>query len=95
MCKFTSSCCNATYYGELEKHVFVTASEHLGMTPVTGKQVKNLKSAILDLILPKGHDVSFEENNKFKLHLKGCLLIKPDKPELNRNIYSYALETFD
>ena len=60
------------------------------------------KSAIFDHILLKGHDASFEdftillkENIKFKLHLKESLLIKSDKPELNRNIYSYSLELFD
>ena len=73
------------------------------MTPLTGKQVKNSKkSAVLDHILLKGHDSSFEdftillkENNRFQLHLKEPLLIKRDKPELNRNIYSYPLELFD
>ena len=83
MYKFTCSCCNATYYGELERHFFVRASEHLSMTPLTGKRVKNpKKSAIFDHILLKGHDDSFEdfaillkENNKFKLHLKYSLLI--------------------
>ena len=103
VCKFTCSCCNATYYGESERHLFVRASEHLGMTPLTRKRVKNpKKSAIFDHILLKGHDASFEdfmillkENNKFKLHLKESLLIKRDKPELNRNIYSCPLELFD
>ena len=103
MHKFTCSCCNATYYGESERHFFVRASEHLGMTPLTGKRVKNpKKSAILDHTLLKDHDASFEdfaillkENNKFKLHLKESFLIKRDKPELNRNIYSYPLELFD
>ena len=69
----------------------------------TGKRVKNpKKSAIFDHILLKGHDASFEnfaillkENNNFKLYLKESLLMKRDKPELNRNIYSYALELFD
>ena len=73
------------------------------MTPLTGKRVKNpKKSAIFDHILLKGHDASFEnfaillkENNNFKLYLKESLLMKRDKPELNRNIYSYALELFD
>ena len=66
------------YYGESERHFIARASEHLGMTPLNGKWVKNpKKSAIIDLILLKGHDASFEdfsillkENNKFKLHLK-------------------------
>ena len=103
MYKSTWSCCNATYYGESERHLFVKASEHLGRTPLTGKQVKNSKkSAIFDKVLMKGHDASFEdftihlkENNKFKLHLKESVLIKRGKPELNRNIYSYPLEFFD
>ena len=73
------------------------------MTPLTGKGGKNpKKSAIFDNILLNGHDASFEdiaillkESNKFKLHLKESLLIKRDKPELTRNIYSYPLELFD
>ena len=48
-----------------------------------------------------GHDTSFEdltillkESNKFKLYLKKSLLITREKAELNKNIYSYALEHF-
>ena len=71
------------------------------MTPITGKLVKNpKKSAIFDHILLKGHDTSFEvftvlKSNKYKLYLKESLLIKRDKPELNRNIYSYPSEFSD
>ena len=87
MYKYICYCYNATCYGELERHFFVRASEHLGMTPLTGKQVKNpKKSAIFDHILLKGLDTSFEdftiilkENNKFKLQLKESLLIKHGK----------------
>ena len=100
---FKCSCCNATYYGQSERHFFLRASEHLGMTPLTGKRVKKPKnSAISDHILLNGHNVSFEdftilltENNRFKLHLKESLLIKRGKPELNKSIYSYPLELFD
>ena len=38
--------------------------------------------------------ILLKENNKFKLHLKESLLIKRDKPELNKNIYSYRLGAF-
>ena len=73
------------------------------MTSLTGKRVKNpRKSAIFDQILLKDHEASFEafmillkENNKIKLHLKDSLLIKRDKSEFNRKIYSYPLEPFD
>ena len=97
------SCCNASYYGESARHFFVRASEHLGLTPLIGKRVRNPKeSVIYDYILLNGHDASFEdftifltENNRFQLHLKESLLIKHDKPELDRNIYIYRLELFD
>ena len=100
---FRCSCCNDTYYRKSERHFFVRASEHLCMTCYTRKWLKNSKkSAIFDHILLEGHDVSFEnftillkENNKFKLHLQESLLMKSDKPELNRNIYSYPLELFE
>ena len=82
--KFKCNCCNATYYGQSERHFLFRASEHLGMTTLTGKRVKKpKKSAISDHILLNGHDVSFEEfkihlteNNRFKLHLIESLLIK-------------------
>ena len=47
--KFMCSCCNATYYGELERHFFVRISENLGVPPLTGKPVKSPKS-LLSLI---------------------------------------------
>ena len=84
--------------------IYYEASEHLSIIPLNGKRVKNLKkSAIIDQIPLKGMDASFEDftillkkSNKLKLHLiKEALLIKYDKPELNRNIYSYPLELFD
>ena len=101
--KFMCSCCNATYYGQTQRHFFVRASEHLGITPLTGKFVKTpKKSAIFDHMLLDGHKASFDnfsillkENNAFKLQLKESLLISRDKPILNRNIYSFPLELFD
>ena len=97
------SCCNAIYYGETKRHLFVRASEHLGITPLTQKRVKNpKKSAIIDHILLEGHNATYDdfsilttESNEFKLHLKESLLIKRDKPELNRNCYTHPLELFD
>ena len=100
--KFSCSCCNATYYGETERHLFVRALEHLGITPLTQKRVKKTKRCvIMNNILLEGHDATYDdfsilipENNQFKLHLKESLLIKRDKPELNRNIYTQPLEIF-
>ena len=53
--KLTCSCCNATYYGKSERYFFARASEHLGMTPLTAKRLRNPKtSAIFDYIFLKG-----------------------------------------
>ena len=98
---FSFSWCNATYYSETERHPFVWALEHLGITPLKQKRVKNPKKfAIMDHIL-SGHNATYDDfsilipkNNQFKLHLKEPLLIKRDKPELNRNIYTHLLELF-
>ena len=97
------SCCNATYYGQSQRQFFVRASEHLGITHLTGEFVKTpKKSAIFDHMLLDGHKARFgnfsillKENNAFKLQLKESLLISRDKPILNRNIYSFPLELFD
>ena len=77
-------------------------SENLGITPLTQKRVKNpTNSAIMDHILLEGHNATYNDfsiliskNNQFKLHLKESLLIKRDKPELNRNTYTHPLELF-
>ena len=54
------SCCNATYYGQTQRQFFVKASEHLGITPLTGKFVKTPKTfSILDHMLLDGHKASF------------------------------------
>ena len=39
--KFLYSCCNATYYGETERHLFARAPEHPEITPLTQKLVKS------------------------------------------------------
>ena len=82
---------------KMTKKEFVRASEHLGMTPLIRKWVKNpKKTAIFNHILLKGHDFTILlKENKFKLHKKESLMIRRDKPELNKNIYSYPLEPFD
>ena len=60
------SCCNATYYDQNQRHFFVRASEHLGITPLTGvtpltgKFVKTpKKSAVFDHTLLDGHKNKF------------------------------------
>ena len=65
------------YYGQTQRHFFVRASEHLGITPLTGNFFKaHKKSAIFDMLLDV-HKASFDnflillkESNPFKLQLK-------------------------
>ena len=45
MYKFTCSSYIVTYYGEAERHFFITSSEHLGMTPLTRKWEKKPKKS--------------------------------------------------
>ena len=97
------SCCNATYDGQTQRRFFMRASEHLSITPLTGKFVKMpKKSTIFDHMLLDSHKASsdnflifLKESNPFKLQLKESLLISHDKPILNKNIYSFPLELFD
>ena len=79
------------------KHIFFArASQHAGITSLTGKFVKtSQKSAIFDHMLLDGQKASFDnisvlskENNAFKLQLRESFLISLDKPILNVNIYS-------
>jgi len=101
--KFSCGSCNATYYGKTIRHFKVRASEHIGLTPLTGKRVKNPKlSAILDHHLLTNHIASFDdfkvlstETNEFRLLIKESLLIARDKPQLNNNIYSVPLKLFN
>ena len=97
------SCCNTTYYGETKRNLFVRASEHLGITSLRKKRVKNPKtSVIIHHFLLEGHNATYDdfsilttESIKFKFHLKESLLIKRNKPELNRNCYTHPPELFD
>ena len=55
------SCCSATYFGQTQRHFFVRACEHPGITPLTGEFVKTPKnSAIFDHMLLDGHKASFD-----------------------------------
>ena len=72
----------------------VTHGEHMGISNLTGKRLKNVKqSAIFDHLLQCNCMINFDhfdilaaESNKFKLLLRESLLIKRDKPILNRTI---------
>ena len=94
--KYTCGSCKSSYYGETDKHLKVRCGEHIGISPLTSKKIKPSKeSAIRDHLLICNNVPSFDEfsilahgNNRFVLEIKESLLIKRDKPVLNKNISS-------
>ena len=70
------------------------------ISSLTGKRLKNLKqSAISGHLLDCNCAINFDDfrilatdYNKFKLLLRESLLMKRDKPILNRTIKSFPLE---
>ena len=95
--------CNATYYGKTYQHFFTRAAEHMGISNLTGKCVKNVKkSAVSDHLLQchctaefDNFDILASDTNSFRLLIKENLLIKRDKPVLNHIVNSFPLKLFD
>ena len=90
--RYTCSNCKVTYYGKTFRHFYTRAAEHMGISKLTGKRLKTvMQSAISDHLLQCNCTINFDdfdilaiESNKFKLLLRESLLIKRDKPILNR-----------
>ena len=99
----TCSNCKVTYYGKTFRHFYTKAAEHMGISNITGKRLKTvMQSAISDHLLQCNCTINFDdfdilatESNRFKLLLRESLLIKRDKPILNRTIKSFPLKMFD
>ena len=100
MYKFQYGRCSAFYDGD--RHLKVSSGEHIGISLLTFKKVKPLAdSSLRDQLLFYNHDASFDcftilahETNKFLLGIKESLLIKRDKPILNKKISSAPLFLF-
>ena len=100
---YTCGNCKVTYYVKTFRHFYTRAAEHMGISNLTGQRLKNVKqSAISDHLLKCNCAINFDDFsilatdcNKFKLLLRESLLIKRDKPILNRTIKSFPLELFD
>ena len=100
---YSCSSCNATYYGKTYRPFFTRAAEHMSISNLTGKRVKNVKeSAVSDHLLQcdcatdfDHFDILDSDTNSFRLLIKENLLIKCDKPVLNRTVKSFPLKLFD
>ena len=98
--RYTCRNCKVTYYGKTFRHYFTRTSEHMGTSNLTGKRIKNAKgSAISNHLLQCDSPIAFDnfgvlapDSNKFKLLIKESLLVKRDKPVLNRTTKSFPLD---
>ena len=101
--RYTCSNCNVTYYGKTYQHFFTRAAQHMGISNLTEKRVKNVKqSAVSDHLLQYDCSINFgdldilaSETNNFRLLIKESLLIMHDKPVLYRTTTSFPLKLFD
>ena len=101
--QYTCGRCNSSYYSETDRHLKIRSGEHIGISPLTFKKTKPpKKSAILDHLINCNNIQSFDEftvlpygHHKYILEIKETLLIKRDRPILNKNIGSAKLFLFD
>ena len=85
------------------RHLKVRASEHMGVSALTGKITNSQQStAVRDHLLFCSHRASLDDfsilttaRNNFELELKESLLIHRDKPSLNKTTTSAPLFLFD
>ena len=101
--RYSCCSCNATYYGKTYQHFLARAAEHMGISNLTDKRVKNMKeSAVSDHLLQcdcttdfDHFDILASDTNNFGLLVKESLLTKRDKPVLNRTVTLFPLKLFD
>ena len=101
--KFTCQC-GALYVGQTRRHFHTRISEHLGVSPLTGKKCKTApKSSIHEHCNDTGHFASHDNfsilsssrsSSKLELLIRESLLISQLKPSLNENISSVPLSLF-
>ena len=98
--RYTCSNCKVIYYGRTFWLCFTRASEHMGTSKLMEKRIKNAKElAISDHLLQCDSPITFDDfdilssdSKKFKLLTTESLLIKHEKPVLNRTIKSFPLD---
>ena len=80
--KFQCGLCNESYYDECMRHLNVRTGEHIGISPLTKRQVKPNNGSLADHLLLCNHSASYDdfsiltrENKTFLLELKEILLI--------------------
>ena len=100
---FKCNSCNAEYIDKTKRHYRTRTSEHIGVSPLTGKCVKNNSqtSATHDPMLfsktgvcPEDFSILAKSSCNFKLEIQESILIKLLNATLNKNISSVPLYLF-
>ena len=94
---------DADYIGKTKRRYRMRTWEHIGVSPLTGKCVKNNSqtSAVHDhmlfcktVVCPEDFSILANSSCNFKLEIQESILIKLLKPTLNKNISSVPLHLF-
>ena len=98
---FSCTGCESCYIGIAERHTYVRWCDHLGKSWRTGKPIIGVPTEIKSHIGICGtpcdinnFNILTGDRNTMKLKIKESLLIKKDKPDLNKNVYSTPLYLF-
>ena len=100
---FKCNSCNAEYIGKTKRHYRTRTSEHIGVSPLTVKCVKNNSqtSAVHDhmlfcktVVCPEDFSILAKSSCNFKLEIQESILIKLLKLTLNKNVSSVPLYLF-
>ena len=99
---YTCQCCSALYVGQTARHLHTRASDHLGVSALTGKKLLNPSpSSILTHLTETGHTASLNDfkilsscSSASELLIRERLIISKLKPSLNANLSSVSLSPF-
>ena len=100
---YTFKCnrCNAEYIGKNKWHYKTRTSQHISVSPLTGKCVKTQTSALHDhmlfcktVVCPEDFSILAKSSCNFKPEIQESILMKLWKPTLNKNISSVLLYLF-
>ena len=88
---FKCRCCSASYVGQTTRHLHTRISEHLGISPITGKLLSSpVMSSISSHLNSTGHSANFDDfeilsscSDTCELMIHESLLISKLKPSLN------------
>ena len=93
---FKCNSCNAEYIGKTKQHYRTRTSEHIGVSPLTGKCVKNNSqtSAVHDhmlfcktVVCPEDFKILAKSSCNFELEIQKSILIKLLKPTSHQYHY--------